>query len=207
MRQQYPVAYQTYTSHCKTPPPKTTLKDHQRGLVGTCLLIPPSFDPPGSAPHHIACLFTSLDYGKRVDPPDAILINTTFALRDLESQITVLKGEKGWQGEVWAVRINSGKFGVPWEKSREVLERGGLDIAVVRPPEEVEKIASGGAVERSGEGNGDNAVGIRGGGGKRKAVAEVSNEQGDGRDEGEEERARVTANLRKRRQKRGMGGN
>ncbi|KAL8686496.1 MAG: hypothetical protein Q9218_007063 [Villophora microphyllina] len=39
-------------------------------------------------------------------------------------------------GDCYSVRINSGLFGVPWEKSAEVLVNGHVDMVVVRPPEE-----------------------------------------------------------------------
>lgn len=36
-------------------------------------------------------------------------------------------------GSCYAVRINSGKFGVEWQKTKAVLEAGELDITVLRP--------------------------------------------------------------------------
>lgn len=36
-------------------------------------------------------------------------------------------------GSFYAVRINSGKFGVPWARTKAVLQRGGFDLHVVRP--------------------------------------------------------------------------
>ena len=55
-------------------------------------------------------------------------------------------------GSCYAVRINSGRFGVEWQKTRAVMEAGDLDITVVRPEEE-EKVegagsAAGGKVGR-----------------------------------------------------------
>ena len=38
-------------------------------------------------------------------------------------------------GGCYAVRINSGRFGVEWRRTRAVLEDGGLDITVVRSGE------------------------------------------------------------------------
>ena len=55
-------------------------------------------------------------------------------MADLETQIAGLRsrtGEKQKVGEVWAVRINSGRFGVEWDRTKEVLEEGGLDLVVV----------------------------------------------------------------------------
>ena len=36
-------------------------------------------------------------------------------------------------GRCYAVRINSGRFGVEWQKTKAVLEAGDLDVTVVRP--------------------------------------------------------------------------
>ena len=36
-------------------------------------------------------------------------------------------------GKCYAVRINSGKFGVAWQRTKAVLEAGDLDITVLRP--------------------------------------------------------------------------
>lgn len=90
-----------------------------------------------------------------------------------------MKVKEGWESEVWAVRINSGRFGVEWERTRGVLEGGGVDVMVVTP---VGEDGGGG-----GGGGGKEVVG-----GKRKV----------GSDEVEEERASVKGNLRKRRMKR-----
>ena len=44
------------------------------------------------------------------------------------------KGEE--MGNCCAVRINSGRFGVEWQKTKAVLEAGDLDITVFRPEAE-----------------------------------------------------------------------
>ncbi len=44
------------------------------------------------------------------------------------------KGEE--MGNCYAVRINSGRFGVEWQKTKAVLEAGDLDITVFRPEAE-----------------------------------------------------------------------
>ncbi|KAL8867586.1 MAG: hypothetical protein Q9174_005569 [Haloplaca sp. 1 TL-2023] len=44
-------------------------------------------------------------------------------------------------GDCYSVRINSGLFGVPWEDTKAVLEKGKLDMVIVRPPEEQKKPA------------------------------------------------------------------
>ena len=134
----YPAAYKLYHTHCNTPPPGTSISAHQASLPGTCLLIPP-YEAKGKAEHWIACLFTSLGYGRGVSKEAVILENTRGAVRDLGEQVQGCRGRGETVGECRAVRINSGKFGVRWEKTKGVLEEGGVDIRVVRPVEEAEK--------------------------------------------------------------------
>ena len=113
--------------------------------MGTALLIaPPNVSIQRQAskiPHYIACLFTSLDYGKRVSPAKEILENTGNALKDLAKQVAEMRGLGEEMGKCYAVRINSGKFGVEWQKTKVVLEAGELDITVVRPEEEKADVA------------------------------------------------------------------
>ncbi|KAL8785622.1 MAG: hypothetical protein Q9213_003276 [Squamulea squamosa] len=113
----------------------------------------------------IACLFTSSGYGKNVDSPSAILRSTEDAVRDLRRQIegygeqrrSEIEGrngevdEDGKEGEekekeveyemgnCYSVRINSGLFGVPWEETKKVLEKGSVDMVVLRPPDSQEE--------------------------------------------------------------------
>ena len=142
-KQKYPNAFRIYNAHCLSPPPgsKLVVKQHQANLVGTTLLIPPSNNianqrQASKTPHYIACLFTSLDYGKRVSPPQEILGNTKKALEDLARQIAEIRQSGQELGDCHAVRINSGKFGVEWQKTKAVLEAGDVDITVFRPGEE-----------------------------------------------------------------------
>ena len=142
-KQKYPNAFRKYKAHCLSPPPdsKLTIKQHQANLVGTILLIPPSNDianqrQASKTPHYIACLFTSLDYGKRVSPPEEILDNTGNALKDFARQVAEIRQSSQELGDCHAVRINSGKFGVEWQKTKAVLEAGDVDITVFRPEEE-----------------------------------------------------------------------
>lgn len=46
-------------------------------------------------------------------------------------------------GECWAVRINSGMFGVPWQDTKAVLEAGKLDMVIVRPAGEDDNSSGG----------------------------------------------------------------
>ncbi len=112
-------------------------------------MIPPASPQPETPRHYVACLITSVGYGKNVDGAETILQNTASALRDLAVRITGLRG-KGWDGEVWAVRINSGKFGVEWRRTRAVLEGGEVGMKVMAPKEE-----EGEGSEEGGEGGGE----------------------------------------------------
>lgn len=151
-KQKHPHAFSKYNAHCLSPPPgsKLSVKQHQANLVGTSLLIPPSDASnqrqASKTPHYIACLFTSLDYGKRVSPTEEILENTENALKDLAIQIAEMREAGEEVGNCYAVRINSGKFGVEWQKTKAVLEAGELDITVLRPEGEEKADGAGTAV-------------------------------------------------------------
>jgi len=99
-------------------------------------LIPPSLAEDERRPkHYIGCLFTSRRYGRGKDGVDAILEATTTAMKDLLNQLEEWKPETGsthdtpQPGELpqlFMCRINSGKFGVPWARTRAALE--GIEI-------------------------------------------------------------------------------
>lgn len=111
-----------YRRYCKT----------NAVAVGTALLIPP-VDDQG---YWVGCLFTSRGVGKKKDGEESILRATGEAVRGLLGVIRGLDGmaEGLWEGvdednmkvgrigEVRMCKINSGKFGVPWEKTLEVLQ-------------------------------------------------------------------------------------
>ena len=91
------------------------------------------------------------------------------------------EGEDGFGtlGECYAVRINSGKFGVPWEDTKGVLEAGEVDMVVLRPEaeEELEEINMAGQEQgkergeggdRGRKGSAKRTVGDWGGGGDGK---------------------------------------
>ena len=119
---QFPAAFNTYKDYCKSRDPED--------IVGTTLLIKQST-------HWVACLFTSRDFGKRVDPIDLVLAQTERSVIDLKRQIEGLKKESPHQlGGIWSVRVNVGYFGVPWARTLEVLKRCELDMTVVRREED-----------------------------------------------------------------------
>lgn len=113
--------------------------------LGTALVIPPQ---PGDCKggrkrHWIVCLFTSRNYGVRVDSPDMIFNSTSAALQDLKSQLDTLRndhqnGESPAPGRLYSCRFNSGLFAVPWMETRGLVENVGLDMTVVYPVEETE---------------------------------------------------------------------
>ena len=57
-----------------------------------------------------------------------------FRIRALEDELSGLE-----MGACYSVRINSGLFGVPWEDTKAVLEKGKVHMVVVRPPDEQKK--------------------------------------------------------------------
>lgn len=129
---QFPAAYEKYYEECNTPPSLF----HQRSLLGKCLLIPPQLSDISKGSddgYWIACLFTSLGYGRSVSSADVILESTMKAMADLGKRIQFLRGNGHEVGELWAVRINSGKFGVNWERTKRVLEQCRMDVKIMRP--------------------------------------------------------------------------
>lgn len=144
---QYPAAYDMYHDHCLA----SISMASPHPLEGSTLLIPPQPssvpDEEGPSSHWIACLFTSNGYGRKtktkagVSSAKAIITNTAAALQDLEEQLRQLRAEDSYvgelnarvPGEVWSVRINNGSFHVPWEETKRVMKRQGMDVVVVQP--------------------------------------------------------------------------
>ncbi|KAJ7230719.1 hypothetical protein GGX14DRAFT_411903 [Mycena pura] len=111
-KERYPEAFEEYKAACKT---------HGTALLGTCLLV-------RGAQHDVACLFTSRDYGRRVDPAPDILAATRLAVADLlEKNIEPVK-------EMHACRFNSERFGVAWEDTEQVLQELGAEMTVYDRP-------------------------------------------------------------------------
>lgn len=110
----YPKAYLTHNTFCaKQHNPKTNPVP-----TGSAQLLAPV---DSGIEHWIGCVFTSAKYGKAKDKPDQILINTG---KSVEMLLELVKraNEEGEGVEVIRMcKINSGKFGVPWEKTEEVL--------------------------------------------------------------------------------------
>ncbi|KAJ7646923.1 hypothetical protein FB45DRAFT_1019206 [Roridomyces roridus] len=111
-KERYPDAFVTYNDTCK---------EHGEALLGTCLLI-------RGETHDVACLFTSKDYGRRVDPADEILKATRTAVAGL------LKQNEQEGKELHACRFNSERFGVPWEETEKVLVELEAEMIVYERP-------------------------------------------------------------------------
>ncbi|RAL05468.1 MIF domain protein [Aspergillus ibericus CBS 121593] len=146
-RQRYPAAYEIYRSHCRkcsfslrynnVPNEGGTRK--VRVPEGTALIIPPQkkdYEGGMSKRHWIICLFTSRGFGRKVSPEEIVLKNTELAVADMQRQLDQLREGEGDVSELWSCRFNSGLFGVEWARSRDILEKTGLEITVVRPNEE-----------------------------------------------------------------------
>ncbi|KAK6509143.1 ADP-ribose 1''-phosphate phosphatase [Arthrobotrys musiformis] len=160
MKRFYPRAYVVYRNHCDSNAADSA------ALLGTALLIPPQ--PGDRNSHWITCLFTSQYYGRRVDAPDRILEHTASSFEHFLKLLgdTERGGDAdlGTAGEVHTCKINSGRFGVPWERTGRVLEdaleRDGEGRVVFAHEFEEETGAGGGFKARPGGG--------RGGGGLEK---------------------------------------
>ncbi|KAK7031429.1 ADP-ribose 1''-phosphate phosphatase [Favolaschia claudopus] len=113
-KERYPKAFVQFKDICKL---------HGAALLGTCLLI-----RGDSETHDIACLFTSKDYGKRVDSPNEILTATRLAVEDL------LRQNENPVKELHACRFNSERFGVPWDETEKVLVELGAVVTVYERP-------------------------------------------------------------------------
>ncbi|KAF2627142.1 hypothetical protein BU25DRAFT_411216 [Macroventuria anomochaeta] len=109
-KQQYPKAYTDHHNFCA--------KDHTKSnpvSTGTTQLLAPR---DGDKQHWIGCVFTSAGYGKGKDKPDQIIRNTVNSMQMLLELVSQVDGEIS---EIRMCKINSGKFGVPWEKTEAAI--------------------------------------------------------------------------------------
>jgi ADP-ribose 1''-phosphate phosphatase len=132
LRRQFPAAYSIYANHCKT--------NHAEDLLGTCLLIAPQEkDIDRTKPVWIACLFTSVGYGKGnkrngnpgVSSKEDIVKATAPALlrmlldweSERENEAAKEDGaeEKTPDSAIFCPKFNAGSFGVEWEKTEELI--------------------------------------------------------------------------------------
>ena|ERR1700734_3226870 len=96
---EFPTAKFVYSEHCK---------NYGNELAGTTLLIPENKNTVG-------CLFTSEGVGATKSSKLNILRNTWLSINDLIKQNVDNK-------PIHMCKINSGLFGVEWEKTQKVLE-------------------------------------------------------------------------------------
>jgi ADP-ribose 1''-phosphate phosphatase len=109
-KDKYPKAYAAHHKFCT--------KEHGKANpvpTGTAQLLAPV---DRNFQHWIGCLFTSAKYGKAKDKPDAIVQNTGASMKMLlefakMSDVTNIR----------MCKINSGKFGVAWERTEEELKK------------------------------------------------------------------------------------
>lgn len=121
-RDRYPEAYKVYRDHCiRTHDPKTSPVP-----TATCLLIPPCETKSSARKHWIGCLFTSAKYGRGKDKPSVILANTGPAMEDLLEQVKEKEGDGKTVAGLRMCKINSARFGVPWQRTVEVLQ--GIEV-------------------------------------------------------------------------------
>ncbi|KAJ4344142.1 ADP-ribose 1''-phosphate phosphatase [Ascochyta clinopodiicola] len=107
----YPKAHADHNKFCT--------KDHTKASpvpTGTAQLLAPC---DGDVQHWIGCLFTSAKYGKNKDKPDMVVRNTIASMQMLLELISQVDGEIT---EMRMCKINSGKFGVAWERTEEALK-------------------------------------------------------------------------------------
>ena len=78
---------------------------------------------------HVVSMITSWDYGKKVDCPAVILVNTVLALDDFVNCLTFDNKKP-----IYSNKFNSGMFKVPWTDTEKILqvfvERHRLDWTV-----------------------------------------------------------------------------
>ncbi|KAK6438928.1 ADP-ribose 1''-phosphate phosphatase [Oleoguttula sp. CCFEE 5521] len=139
-KKKYPAAYKVHVAHCKA----TKAED----LLGTAQLIPPqASDAKSGESHWIACLFTSVDVGKKKGSRESILEATGEAMQGLLKQIDEVE-ESVTISSIRMPKINQGLFDVPWERTQAVLESikvpgclrsAGVEVVVVELAEEAKK--------------------------------------------------------------------
>lgn len=140
IERQFKKAYQEHLQECNSKPPDMpSLVAHRKSLVGTFTIthIDHTSDPslaPGNF-YYIVSLITSAGYGKHMSDPTTILDNTAKALRVLKATTDRFKTQLPKQElKVYAVKINSGLFNVPWDATKRVLEAGEVDMTILIPP-------------------------------------------------------------------------
>jgi len=115
-----------------------SLAAHRRALVGTFTITHIDHTSETSlAPgefYYVVSLITSEGYGKNMSDPTTILYNTAQAIGVLKTTTDRFKKQFPTQAlKVYAVKINSGLFNVPWDATKRVLEAGEVDMTILIP--------------------------------------------------------------------------
>jgi ADP-ribose 1''-phosphate phosphatase len=114
--QKYPKAYAAHNKFCA--------KDHNKTNpvpTGTAQLLAPV---DGTPQHWIGCLFTSAKYGKAKDKPDQIIRHTAGSMKILLELVRLADQDgEGLVTQIRICKINSGMFGVPWERTEDALRK------------------------------------------------------------------------------------
>lgn len=110
----FPDAYTQYQSYCR--------KVLVQSRAGVSLVV-----NDRTSGREIACMITSVDYGANRDSEETILDQTRRAIISLELDLQAFDrglraGGYSTHEEVYLPRINSGMFGVPWEKTEAILQ-------------------------------------------------------------------------------------
>ncbi|KAL8822101.1 MAG: hypothetical protein Q9191_007156 [Dirinaria sp. TL-2023a] len=140
-KRRFPSAYVEYHDWCNPREvDQETLRNWQQTLLGDAKLTTVSHesDPRKikEGDHwHIATLIVSESWGRGRSEKAPMLRYTGNALEDLNHQ---LSGRGLNNAPVFAVRLNSGLFGVPWEETRAVLRAGPLNMTILTPEDLLE---------------------------------------------------------------------
>lgn len=127
MRDEYPIHYKEYNSFCKN--------NKAKEILGGCLLLDKNIvsNNTKNKKHHIACLFTNLDTGKRFPSEEEIkniLSNTKQSMESLLLQVEEDTSNGTSMKDIHMPKINSGYFGVPWERTEECIRSLSIDYKV-----------------------------------------------------------------------------
>lgn len=122
-KQKFPNAFVEYKRYCDK------YAEDPSELLGTCQLIETQDSKTGQVVY-IACLFTSVRFGARVDGPEKIVTQTRLAMQDLRKQLSKLSGPIDANATIHMPKINAGLFRVPWRDTEKVLEEVGQPCTV-----------------------------------------------------------------------------
>lgn len=102
--QVFPATYARYKLICQV---------YDKRLVGRAIIIE-------NQGQRVGCLFTSYDFGNKKDSEDKILEYTEKAVDEL---LRMAHAANPYGIEIHSPKINSGLFGVPWEKTENIIKK------------------------------------------------------------------------------------